>query len=86
MVVPAAQVRTFAAEWKTFGDVENYKPGKYQIKTYNKISPVGLARFPEENYDIRSGEEEAPIAHAILLRSHKLQEEEVSHDVRAIAR
>ena len=70
--------------WKTFGDLENYKPGKHQIKTFNKISPIGLARFPSDEYDVRSGE--AANAHAILLRSYKLQEEDVAKTVRAIAR
>lgn len=73
-------------EWKTYGDLTNYKQGKYQIKTFNKISPIGLARFPGEDYDIRSGDEEAANAHAILLRSHKLQEDDVPKTVRAIAR
>ena len=73
-------------EWKTYGDLSNYKQGKYQIKTFNKISPVGLARFPGDDYDVRSGDAEAANAHAILLRSHKLQEEEVPKTVRAIAR
>ena len=73
-------------EWKTYGDLTNYKQGKYQIKTFNKISPVGLARFPGDDYDVRSGDDEAANAHAILLRSHKLQEEEVPKTVRAIAR
>jgi D-3-phosphoglycerate dehydrogenase len=94
VAVSAAQVRTFAdvqvehgrGSWKTYGDLENYKPGKYQIKTFNKVSPVGLARFPTDSYDLRTGDEEAANAHAILLRSHKLQEEEVAHTVRAIAR
>ena len=72
-------------QWKTYGDVENYKPGRYQIKTFNKISPVGLNRFPSDVYDMREGPEAAN-AHAILLRSHKLQEEEIPHTVRAIAR
>lgn len=72
-------------QWKTYGDVENYKPGRYQIKTFNKISPIGLARFPTDSYDIREGEMAAN-AHAILLRSHKLKEEEIPHTVRAIAR
>ena len=73
-------------QWKTYGDLSTYKPGKFQIKCFNKISPVGLARFPEDSYDIRKDGEEAPNAHAILLRSHKLQEEQVAHTVRAIAR
>lgn len=73
-------------QWKTYGDLATYKPGKFQIKCFNKISPVGLARFPEDIYDVRTDGEDAPNAHAILLRSHKLQEEEVAHTVRAIAR
>ena len=73
-------------EWKTYGDIDNYKQGKYQIKTFNKISPVGLARFHKDNYDVRTGDDEAANAHAILLRSHKLQEDDVPNTVRAIAR
>jgi len=73
-------------QWKTYGDLENYTPGKYQIKTFNKISSKGLARFPEEDYDIRSEDDEAVNAQAILLRSHKLEESEVGSTVRAIAR
>ena len=80
------QVEHGRGEWKTYGDVENYNQGKYQIKTFNKISPVGLARFPGDDYDVRTGDDEAANAHAILLRSHKLQEEEVPKTVRAIAR
>jgi hypothetical protein len=79
------QVEHGRGQWKTYGDVENYKPGRYQIGTFNSISPVGLARFPPEEYDIRPGAEAAN-AHALLLRSHKLQESEVPHTVRAIAR
>lgn len=72
-------------EWKTYGDVESYQPGKFQVKTYNKISPDGLKKFPDLQYEIREGDSAAN-AHAILLRSHKLKEEEVPHTVRAIAR
>ena len=94
VAVPATQVRTFAdvevehgrGSWKTYGDLENYKTGKYQIKTFNKVSPVGLARFPTDSYDLRTGDEEAANAHAILLRSHKRKEEEVPQTVRALAR
>lgn len=80
------QVEHGRGEWKTFGDVENYQQGMYQIKCFNKISSVGLRQFPSEGFDIRSNDEEAPNAHAILLRSHKLQESDVPHSVRAIAR
>jgi len=72
-------------DWKTYGDITSYQPGKFQVKTYNKISPLGLQKFPNVQYDIKEGDEAAN-AHAILLRSHKLQEEEVPHTVRAIAR
>mmetsp|Transcript_39242 Transcript_39242/g.82059 ORF Transcript_39242/g.82059 Transcript_39242/m.82059 type:complete len:470 (-) Transcript_39242:128-1537(-) len=72
-------------EWKTFGDPTTYQPGKFQVCTYNKISPDGLKKFPESQYEIKEGETAAN-AHAILLRSHKLQESEVPHTVRAIAR
>lgn len=70
--------------WKTFGDITDYKPGKYQIQTYNKISQVGLKRFGDTLYDVHAAEIKNP--HAILLRSHKLQEEQVKPFVRAIAR
>mmetsp|Transcript_10032 Transcript_10032/g.14188 ORF Transcript_10032/g.14188 Transcript_10032/m.14188 type:complete len:475 (+) Transcript_10032:65-1489(+) len=76
----------YKGAWKTYGDIENYVPGKYQIQTFNKISPRGLQRFDGENFDVRVDGEEAANAHAILLRSHKLKEEEVAHTVRAIAR
>jgi hypothetical protein len=73
-------------EWKTYGDLSSYKPGKFQVKCFNKISPVGLAQFPEDLYDVRLDGQDGKNAHAILLRSHKLQEDEVAHTVRAIAR
>lgn len=73
-------------QWKTYGDLDNYKPGKFQIQTFNKISRKGLSRFSDEVYDVRKEGDDASNAHAILLRSHKLQEDEVKHTVRAIAR
>ena len=82
----SVEVEHGRGEWKTYGDVSNFVPGKFQIKTYNKLSPVGLARLPEEQFDIRSEAEDARNAHAILLRSYKLKEEEVPNTVRAIAR
>ncbi|CAB9512633.1 D-3-phosphoglycerate dehydrogenase [Seminavis robusta] len=80
------QVEHGRGEWKTYGDIDQYKLGMYQIKCFNKISPIGLAQFPTGQYDIRKDAEEGNNAHAILLRSHKLQEEDVPHSVRAIAR
>eukprot|EP00566_Odontella_aurita_P011369 CAMPEP_0113531144 /NCGR_PEP_ID=MMETSP0015_2-20120614/3335_1 /TAXON_ID=2838 /ORGANISM="Odontella" /LENGTH=414 /DNA_ID=CAMNT_0000429951 /DNA_START=428 /DNA_END=1673 /DNA_ORIENTATION=- /assembly_acc=CAM_ASM_000160 len=46
----------------------------------------GLAQFPSDLYEVKPTEWEANNAHALLLRSHKLQEEEVDVTVRAIAR
>jgi D-3-phosphoglycerate dehydrogenase / 2-oxoglutarate reductase len=80
----AVQVEHGRGEWQTYGDLSKYTPGKFQIKTLNKISPVGLQRFPSEKYDVRG--EEAANAHAILLRSYKLKEEDIPHTCRAIAR
>jgi D-3-phosphoglycerate dehydrogenase len=45
-----------------------------------------LQKFPPDLYEIKTEQEAARNAHAILLRSYKLQEEEVPHTVRAIAR
>jgi D-3-phosphoglycerate dehydrogenase / 2-oxoglutarate reductase len=79
-------------QWKTYGNLDRYVPGKHHILTFNKISPIGLQHFPSARYDIYASEAEqaggvkSSNAHAILLRSHKLQEEQVPHTVRAIAR
>lgn len=62
------------------------EPGTYSIQTYNKISPRGLQKFPGDTYDVKPNGWEGSNGHAILLRSHKLQEEEVAVSVRAIAR
>ena len=55
----------------------------HRIKTYNTISAKGLDRFELERYEV--GQD---IAHpdALLLRSYKLQEEEILDSVTAIAR
>jgi hypothetical protein len=82
----SVEVEHGRGDWQTYGDLSNYQQGKYQIKTFNKISPVGLARFHADEYDVRTGDDEAANAHAILLRSHKLQEDDVPNTVRAIAR
>ena len=55
----------------------------YQIKTFNKISPVGLSRFDPEQYavsDSCTGED------AIVVRSAKLLDYEFSPNLLAIAR
>lgn len=72
--------------WNIVDIAEFTKPGKYAVQTFNKISPQGLARFPEKFYTVEAAADAAGPAHAILLRSHKLQESEVDISVRAIAR
>lgn len=68
-------------------DIEEFtQKGHYAVQTFNKISPKGLARFPEDLYTVQAKENATGPAHAILLRSHKLQEDEVDVSVRAIAR
>uniref|UniRef100_A0A7S1BYJ6 phosphoglycerate dehydrogenase n=1 Tax=Corethron hystrix TaxID=216773 RepID=A0A7S1BYJ6_9STRA len=76
----------YRGDWKQYGDIENYHPEKFQIKTFNKISKLGLGEFPTDTYDIRSQEVDAKNAHAILLRSYKIQEDEVPLTCRAVAR
>lgn len=55
----------------------------FRIRTFNQISVRGLERFGRECYEVAS-----EIGHpdAILLRSHKLAEEEIGESVKAIAR
>lgn len=63
------------------------QPGKYQVKCFNKISLKGLEGLTgDEKYDVRPDGIEGANAHAILLRSHKLKEEDVPTTCRAIAR
>lgn len=79
------QVEHARGQWKTYGNLGAYQPGKHHIRTYDKISSVGLTVFKQEAYDIFT-DEIACNPHAILLRSYKLKESEVPHTVRAIAR
>ena len=55
---------------------------KFQIQTFNAISPHGLKRFPQSSFmltgssgAVPDGVENEP--HSIMLRSHKLKTEEV---------
>ncbi|GAB5353645.1 hypothetical protein AAMO2058_000052300 [Amorphochlora amoebiformis] len=65
----------------------SYNGPSFNVQTYNAISPVGLQKFPEGKYKISADEKDLDGGpHAILLRSHKLQVEEVPATVRAIAR
>jgi len=81
-----ADLEHFTSGWN-FEDIDEFnKPGSWQIGTFNKISEKGLAKFPSSLYNIKPIENKSGKPHAILLRSHKLQEEEVDECVRAIAR
>jgi len=79
-----ADIEHFTSGWNIEDIAEFSQPGSWQVQTFNKISEKGLAKFPSELYGIK--DTNSGNAHAILLRSHKLQEEEVDVCVRAIAR
>jgi D-3-phosphoglycerate dehydrogenase / 2-oxoglutarate reductase len=55
----------------------------YKIKTFNQIAVKGLERFPRDQFEVGS---DSADPHAILLRSHKLSEADLTSGVRAIAR
>jgi D-3-phosphoglycerate dehydrogenase len=55
----------------------------FSVRTFNKISRVGLTRFPPDMYQVAS---ELSNPDSILLRSHKLKAEDVDNSVKAIAR
>lgn len=57
-------------------------PVTYRIKTYNAISPIGLARLPK-NYEVGP---DVSSPDAILLRSAKLHDEPIDDSVLAVAR
>mmetsp|Transcript_89976 Transcript_89976/g.226300 ORF Transcript_89976/g.226300 Transcript_89976/m.226300 type:complete len:468 (-) Transcript_89976:62-1465(-) len=60
---------------------------KFAVRTFNAISPLGLARLPKELYACSGSLAELPDEPmAIMLRSHKLKEEEVAPTVRCVAR
>lgn len=53
------------------------------VRTYNAISSQGLKRFDSSKYTVSDA---ATSSDAILLRSHKLQESEITESVKAIGR
>jgi D-3-phosphoglycerate dehydrogenase len=55
----------------------------YKIKTFNAIAVRGLERFARQEFEVSS---DAQDPHAILLRSHKLAESDLTTSLRAIAR
>ena len=55
---------------------------KYNVKTYNSISHLGLEKIKHLGLSINSGK----TANAILLRSHKLSSEEIKESVYGVFR
>ncbi len=55
----------------------------YKIQTLNKISPVGLERFPHEDYEVAS---EFSDPDAIVVRSFKMHDMDFGTNLKAIAR
>lgn len=57
---------------------------RLKVKTFNKISPVGLDLLPRDLYDVSADHSDS--AQAIILRSQKLTEEDIPLPVRCLAR
>ena len=55
----------------------------YKIKTFNAIAVRGLERFSRQEFEVSS---DAQDPHAILLRSHKLAQSDLTTSLRAVAR
>ncbi|KAG1673566.1 hypothetical protein FOA52_003866 [Chlamydomonas sp. UWO 241] len=65
----------------------SYTGKAFTVKTFNAISPIGLTRFPAGKYAVSGDDKQLPDSPmAIMLRSHKLKEEEVAPTVRCIVR
>ena len=55
----------------------------YKIQTLNKISPIGLEKFPHDQYEVAS---EFANPDAIVVRSFKMHEMDFGDNLKAIAR
>ena len=55
----------------------------YRVQTFNKIAARGLERFPDHGFEVGPGVRDP---HAILLRSHRLLDDELHPPVAAVAR
>lgn len=66
---------------------DGYDGKGFTIKTFNAISPVGLDKYPKGKYVVSGDESELPDPPmGIMLRSHKLQLDDVPPTVRGIVR
>ena len=55
----------------------------YRVQTFNKIAAKGLERFPDHGFEVGPGVRDPQ---AILLRSHRLSDDELHPHVAAVAR
>ena len=55
----------------------------YRVRAFNQIAPKGLGRFPEDGFEVGADVDDP---HAILLRSHRLDVNELGAQVSAVAR
>jgi D-3-phosphoglycerate dehydrogenase / 2-oxoglutarate reductase len=55
----------------------------YKVRTFNQIALKGLERFPRDTFEV-GGDMVDP--HAILLRSHQLDADQLTPNLRAVAR
>jgi D-3-phosphoglycerate dehydrogenase / 2-oxoglutarate reductase len=79
-------IEHYTSGWNIVDIEEFTQPGMYAIQTYDKISPIGLTKFPRSIYTVEEAAKTSAPAHALLMRSHKLQVEQVGISCRAIAR
>jgi D-3-phosphoglycerate dehydrogenase / 2-oxoglutarate reductase len=82
----SVDIEHYTSGWN-IDDIDEFKKSRqYSVVTFNKISQKGLSRFPKEWYKIEDHAVKTGPANVIMLRSHKLKEDEVDVAVRAIAR
>lgn len=55
----------------------------YRVRTFNQIAPKGLMRLPQDGFQVGADVDDP---HAILLRSHRLDPNELGSHVSAVAR
>lgn len=86
-LLDAAKAREVANSESSDEKASTHNGPAFNVKTFNAISPVGLQEFPGGKFNVDGDDMKLEgDHHAILLRSHKLQLEDVQPTVRAIAR
>lgn len=77
------QRRTFLRKYRGPLGPPRRRIAMYHIRTFNKISPVGLSRLNPERYAVSDGEEDAE---GILVRSAKLLDMDFPKSLLAVSR